>query len=122
MKVRHLSKLSVHHSDALDDKYSVAEKDLPADLATKHTHYNGRQVHWITNFGFQHKATGATAATRLEESYDIELDAPPEAQAQHVYFDGTAVQPLPTRPSDATPGKVKATLDLGDPPIGWTGH
>jgi hypothetical protein len=122
MKVHRLSQLSIHHSDALDEKYDVAEKDFPPDLTTRHASYQGRRVQWIANFGFQHKATGAPAANRLEEPYEIELAPHPAPGAQLVYFDGTTVQPLPTRPSEATPGKVKATLDLGDPPIGWTGH
>ena len=119
MPVRHLGKLSVHHSDSLDAKYNVAEKDFPPDLMTKHASYNGHPVHWIANFGFQHKATGAAVASRLEETYEIEIDGHQQPDARLVYFDGDAVQPLDTRPSD-TPGKVKATLDLGDPPIGWT--
>ena len=122
MKVRHLSKLSVHHSEALDDKYDVSEKDFPPDLLTKHAHYQGQPVHWIANFGYQHKATRAAPPTQLEEAYDIELDAHPHPGAQLVYFDGSAVQPLATRPSESTPGKVKATLNLGDPPIGWGGR
>ena len=122
MKVHHLSKLSIHHSESLHEKYNVAEKNFPPELLTKHTHFNGRRIHWITNFGYQHKATGTPAAGRLDETYDIELDPHPEPDARLVYFDGITVQPLETRPSDTTPGKVKATLDLGDPPIGWTGH
>ncbi len=119
MKVCQLGQIAVHHSDAIDAKYTVAEKAFPPDLMTKHTSFNGKPIHWIANFGYQHKATGAAAAGRLDEPYDIELAAHHIANAQLVYFDGAAVQPLPTRPSDTTPGKVKATLDLGDPPIGW---
>ena len=121
MPVRHLSKLSVHHSDALDQQYHVAEKDFPPELA-QHTHHAGQPINWITNFGYRHKATGEAAAGQLHESYDIELDAPASSAARLVYFDGTAVQPLATRASDTTAGKVKATLNLGDPPIGWTSH
>lgn len=120
MKVRHLTQLSVHHSDTLDDKYDVAEKPLPPDLSTKHPTYQGKPVHWIGNFGYSHKGTRAAPPTHLEESYDLELDAHQNPEAHLVYFDGSAVQPLSTRPSDGTPGRVKATLDLGDPPIGWT--
>jgi hypothetical protein len=122
MQIRHLSKLSVHHSEALDGKYDVVEKDFPPDMQAKHSRYNGHPIVWIANFGYRHKATGAAVAGRMEETYDIELDRPGEPRAQLVYFDGAAVQPLATRPSDTAPGKVKATLDLGDPPIGWTGH
>jgi len=67
MKARHFSKLSVHHSDKLDNQYEVAEKDFPADLMAKHTHYNGRRIRWLANFGYRHKATGAAVAGRLEE-------------------------------------------------------
>jgi hypothetical protein len=120
MKVRHLSHLSVHHSDALDEKYEVAEKAFPPDLLPQHGTYQGQPVHWIANFGYVHKGTRAAPPETLEEAYDIELAAQPQLGAQLVYFDGSAVQPLATRPSDATPGKLKATLNLGDPPIGWT--
>jgi hypothetical protein len=122
MKVRHLSQLSVHHSDHLDDTYDVAEKEFPPELTTKHTHHEGQPIHWIANFGYRHKASGAAVAGRLEESYDIELDRHENPAAHLVYFDGTGVQPVEARPSDTAPGKVKATLNLGDPPIGWTGH
>jgi len=120
MPVTHLSKVSVHHSDNLAANYDVAEKDLPPDLHTVHTHYNGAPVSWMTNFGFRHKPSGQAVAGHLEESYDIELDPGTRSNAALVYFDGAAVQPLATRPSDTTPGKVKATLNLGDPPIGWS--
>ena len=120
MKVHHLSKLSIHHSESLDDKYTVAEKDFPPNLR-EHASYAGRPIQWIANFGYQHKASGAAAGARLEEAYDVELDAHQRPEARLVYFDGIAVQPLATRPSDTAPGKLKATLDLGDPPIGWAG-
>jgi hypothetical protein len=120
MKVRHLSKLSVHHSDQLDEKYHVAEKELPPDLMTKHTHHEGRPIHWVTNFGYRHKASGAAVAGQLEESYEVELERHEHPDARLVFFDGTGVQPLEMRPSDTAPGKVKASLNLGDPPIGWT--
>jgi hypothetical protein len=120
MKVSHLSKLSVHHSDNLAAKYDVSEKEFPPGLLAKFTHFNGSPIQWITNFGFRHKPTGPSVAGHLEESYDIELDPSPNPGAQLVYFDGTAVHALATQPSDTTPGKIKATLTLGDPPIGWT--
>ena len=122
MKVHPLGQIAVHHSESIDAKYAVAEKAFPPDLLTKHAAFNGKPIHWIANFGYRHKTSGAAAAERLEEQYEIELDAHPNPQAQLVYFDGAAVQPLKTRPSDTRPGRVKATLDLGDPPIGWGGR
>ena len=120
MKVRHLLKLSVYHSDELDDQFHVAEKEFPPELASQHTHHKGRRIQWVANFGYRHKATGAAVAGRLEEYYDIELDQHADPDASLVYFDGAAVEPLDARPSDTTPGKVKASLNLGDPPIGWS--
>lgn len=122
MPVRHLANLSVHHSDAIDSQYNVAEKAFPPGLLATHTQYNGQPIQWMTNFGYQHKPSAAPVAGRMQEPYDIELNSPAHPAAQLVYFDGAAVQPLATRPSDTTPGKVKATLDLGDPPIGWSSH
>ena len=120
MKVSQLSMLSVHHSDNLAARYDVAEKDFPPDLLAKFTHFNGAPIRWMINFGFRHKPTGPDVAGHLDESYDIELDPGPNPTAQLVFFDGTAVHPLATRPSDTAPGKIKASLTLGDPPIGWT--
>ena len=43
------------------------------------------------------------------------------ANAEYVYFNGKEILTLPTGPSAANPGKVRAVLTLGDPPIGWVG-
>jgi hypothetical protein len=51
--------------------------------------------------------------------YEILLDQ--IANAEYVYFNGKEILTLPTGPSAANPGKVRAVLTLGDPPIGWVG-
>jgi hypothetical protein len=118
MKVKALSKISIHHSDHLDNKYTVSEKPFPDNLQTT---YNGKSIRWITNFGYQRKENSAEVKGQLEENYDIEIEKDSNPNAVLVYFDGASVKELTTRPSDTTPGKIKATLNLGDPPVGWAG-
>lgn len=121
MNVKALDKISIHHSDTLDTKYTVSEKPFPANLLTTYTTYKGKSIRWVTNFGYQRKDNNANVRGTLEEDYEIEIDKDSNPNALLVYFDGTGVRELATRPSDTTPGKVKATLNLGDPPIGWSG-
>jgi hypothetical protein len=119
MKVKAFSQLSIHYSDRLDTQYTVDEKPFPANLLTEHAAYKGRRIRWITNFGFRRKDNAAAVTGTLDEDYAIELDQDPSPRAVLVFFDGSRVRELDARPSDTAPGKVRATLNLGDPPIGW---
>ena len=106
-------KLRVKTPDALD-VYEVVEKEHPASLRSSpdYTLYD-----WVGNFGlkgFKGKKTPA--------AYEVQLEEKPGKGV--VYWDGTkTVQVAGKDLSDVTDGgrKYKAfSLDLGDPPIGWT--
>lgn len=108
-----LKNINIYVSSALDNKYTVSNKPLPANLPDS---FKGKDLHWFSNFGFKFRANNAEPRHHLEETYDIELD---KAGSMLVIFDGGNVQELEFRDSDTDPLKVKTTLDLGDPPLGW---
>lgn len=117
------NKIIVIISDKLDKRYDVVKKsNLPADITFK-----GKKVSWITSFGFRPKPGISVAQSELdnqgfmkdalEEAYSIKLA---KAGEDLVYYDGSNPQGLTYTPSNAKMGDmVEATLQAGDPPVGW---
>lgn len=118
------NKITVIISDKLDKRYEVVKKSgLPANII-----YKGKKVNWVTNFGFKPKPGISVAQSKLdnqgfmkddlEEAYTIRLA---KAGENLVYYDGSNAQGLAYDPPNATMGEtVEATLQAGDPPVGWS--
>ena len=96
-------------------RYTVWQKDIPDEI--QGATYQGSPVIWVNNFGLKRVGSDDYEAT-VSEPYTVILDEVP-AEATAVYHDGRNVRPLGTTPAGG--GRVEATLDLGDPPVGWTG-
>jgi hypothetical protein len=113
MKSFKQGKLRVKTPDALDD-YEVVEKEHPASLVNS-PDYN--LYDWVGNFGLKN-FKGKKAPT----AYEVQLEEKPGKQV--VYWDGEKTVIVDGKNlRDVTDGgrKYKAfSLDLGDPPIGWT--
>jgi hypothetical protein len=95
--------------------YAVWQKEMPAKLPEE---YEGRTIHWFNNFGL--KRRGSDEYTYRVPAYTIIVDKGPRG-ATLVYFDEQSdpqLNPLETTEVD---GQLHATLDLGDPTIGWAG-
>jgi hypothetical protein len=103
--------LRVKTPDALDT-YEFVEKPLPASLRNSpdYTRYE-----WVGNFGLKDFKGNRTPAP-----YEVQLEDRPGKGV--VYWDGQKTVPVKAL-SDVSDGgrRYKAfSLDLGDPPIGWT--
>jgi hypothetical protein len=102
--------LTAAHAD-----YEVYQKDIPLELAGR-TH-QGMPVHWLNNFGLKHKVSGEFAADVPQFSLLFEHIS----GADFVFYDGKNIQPLATLHDSRGANQVRASLSLGDPPIGWVG-
>lgn len=96
--------------------HRIVKKDIPK--SARDQLWNGKPVAWFNNFGIRRGGRFVNFA------YSVIID-PPDGDHTLVYFDGKSVQPfagadLDRSPSDH-PGKWRATLRLGDPPLGWGG-
>lgn len=100
---------------AAHQPYEVYQKPIPGLL--KGRFHRNKTINWMNNFGLVLKDKQIFADEVPE--YEILLDQ--IANAEYVYFNGKEILTLPTGPSAANPGKVRAVLTLGDPPIGWVG-
>jgi hypothetical protein len=117
-------KLTVRISDTLDQWYTVKKKP---NKAPKHDD-KGRPIQWVACFGFALKPgvgqgnrkldSDGFISGELEEAYTISLTKDGD---QLVYYDGKKIEALAYSPGNARPGDtVRATLKVGDPPIGWS--
>ena len=117
-KRRFRGEISVVLGDDIENSYSVSAKDFPDDLPSTWTppgESAAKEITWLGNFGLS--ASDGTPAERVlpgGAKYAVHL-----AKAKvHVYYDGSEVRKLSTRPVPGQPDLVQADLDLGDPPIG----
>ncbi len=117
-------KVTVRVSDNLDKRYDVRKKP---NKAPSHDD-KGRPIQWVACFGFALKKGVDKGNLKLddedfikgelEEAYTISL---PKDGDDLVYYDGKQIKTLAYSPGNAKPGDaVRATLKIGDPPIGWT--
>jgi hypothetical protein len=100
---------------AAHQPFEVFQKSIPGLL--KGRLHRNKTINWMNNFGLVDKEKHIFVDAVPQ--YEILLDQ--IENAEYVYFDGKAILALPTAPSSEHPGKVRAVLSLGDPPIGWVG-
>lgn len=97
-------------------QHRIVKKDIPQ--SARDQLWNGRPVEWFNNFGIRR------AGQFVNFAYSVVID-PPDGEKTLVYFDGKTVQPFADADLDRAPGdhpgKWRATLRLGDPPLGWGG-
>jgi hypothetical protein len=113
MKSLREGQLRVKTPDALD-AYEVVEKAFPASLLQSPDY---ARYEWVGNFGLKgFKGNKAPAA------YEVQLEEKPGRKV--VYWDGGKTVVLGAKDlTDVSEGgrKYKAfSLDLGDPPVGWS--
>ncbi len=92
--------------------YRVFQKEIPTHLKGKK--HKDQPVTWINNFGLKEKRKRKYAETVPE--YTIMLDH--IEGVEYVYFDGSEIKPLFASRHENDPSKVRATLTIGDPPVG----
>jgi hypothetical protein len=105
-----------HIAVVLNDRhagYRVFHKAIPLHL--KGRQYDGKEVHWVNNFGL--KKQGQQQYSAQVPEYTVMLNH--IENAAYVLFDGKEIRPLAVGPHEEDLTKVKALLGLGDPPIGW---
>ena len=90
----------------VDDKYEAYSKPVPEP-----TPYQDGYITWFNNFGIREKSTGKTK----DITYVVTLQAPPTGKRLFVLYGG---EPHEIQPEAAGNGKVKFTLNVGDPPSG----
>jgi hypothetical protein len=110
----HQAAVRVRLRGDVEADYDVVQKEIPESL--QNATYNGKPVRWINNFGVRRK--GRDQFEQRVSAYELSLEK--VEGAEYVYFDGQNIRGLGVAPDDEDAARVKATLDLGDPPVGWT--
>jgi len=90
----------------VDDKYEGYSKDIPEPMQ-----HQGGTITWFNSFGVREKSSGKNANV----TYKVTLQALPAGKKLFVLYGG---EPHEISTDDAGKGKIKFTLDVGDPPIG----
>jgi hypothetical protein len=91
----------------VDDKYEAYSKEIPAP-----TPYQNGVITWFNNFGVREKSDKKNA----DVTYTVTLQAPPEGSQLFVFYGG---QPHAMPTESGGNGKIKYTLNVGDPPNGF---
>lgn len=91
----------------VDEKYEAYSKDIPDP-----TPFENGYITWFNAFGVKEKSSGKNANV----TYKVTLQAPPTGKRLFVFYDGTTHE-ISTQ--DAGSGKVRFTLNVGDPPTGY---
>lgn len=91
----------------VDDKYEAYSKDIPEP-----TPYQGGFITWFNAFGVKEKKSGKDA----DVTYKVTLQTPPTGKRLFALYGGEPHE-IPTE--DAGNGKVRYTLNVGDPPNGY---
>ena len=81
-------------------------------------HYQGRPITWLNKFGLKRRGSDAYAAS--VPAYWIVLEKGPEGAAL-VAYEPQGDPPLRELETEEVDGQVQATLDRGDPAVGWAG-
>ena len=89
------------------NKYDVVSKAIPEPSP-----YEGGTITWFNAYGVKEKATGKYA----DISYTVTLSALPKGKKLFVLL-SSGIQEVPTK--SAGSGKIKFTLAIGDPPMGY---
>ncbi|HET9913253.1 MAG TPA: hypothetical protein VFQ13_15260, partial [Anaerolineales bacterium] len=91
----------------VDDKYEAYSKPIPEP-----TPYDNGFITWFNAFGVREKESRKDANV----NYTVFLQAPPTRKTLFALYDG---KPHEIKPEDADKGRVKFTLSVGDPPVGY---
>src|SRR5512138_4014843 len=109
-KVKGNNKIKDYDSELeieVDDKYEAYSKDIPEP-----TPFEDGHITWFNAFGVKEKSSGKNANV----TYKVTLQAPPTGERLFVLYGGS---PHEISPDNAGNGKVKFTLNVGDPPTGY---
>jgi hypothetical protein len=87
--------------------YDVVSKTIPEPSP-----YEGGKITWFNAYGVKEKATGKYA----DISYTVTLSALPAGKKLFALLP-SGIQEIPTKAGGR--GKVKFTLAIGDPPLGY---
>ena len=90
----------------VDDKYEAYSKEVHEP-----TPFDGGYITWFNAFGVKEKATGKDTNIK----YKVTLQKLPSGKRLFYLYEN---KPQEIFPETATKGKVKFTLDIGDPPTG----
>jgi len=90
----------------VDDKYEAYSKPIPEP-----TPYQDGFITWFNAFGVKEKSTGKDANV----TYKVTLRSFPSGKRLFALYDG---EPHEIKTEPAGNGKVKYTLNVGDPPNG----
>jgi hypothetical protein len=94
--------------------YGVWQKEMPQDIPTE---YDGSPIDWFNNFGL--KRAGSDAYEVTVPAYTIIVDKDPGGR-HLISYDATRTPALALLATVEERGKLHATLDRGDPAVGWT--
>ena len=94
-------------------EYGVWQKELPADIPDT---YDGRPITWFNNFGL--KARGSDRYSESVPAYTLIVDKVPK-DAVLVAYEEQADPSLYVLDTVEVDGELHATLDRGDPTVGW---
>lgn len=95
-------------------KFVVVEKDMPTKLPTHKAGDPNFKYEWFACFGIRHLKTGGRHGDFADIHYTIILDALPAGKRLFAFYGGQ-VHELPTQ---SIGNRIKASLNVGDPPIG----
>jgi len=110
---RRAQRMRVRLTPAAAEEYGVWQKEMPADLPQS---YEGRPITWFNNFGLKRRGSDAYEAS--VPAYTIIVDKGP-ADAVLVAYDAQADPSLYALDTVEVDGELHATLDRGDPAVGW---
>jgi hypothetical protein len=95
-------------------KFIVVTKDLPADIPAHKSGDPDFKYDWFACFGIRRKKADGSPGDFANITYNITLDPLPKGKKLFAYYGGQ-VRSLAYKTAG---GKIKATLKVGDPPIG----
>ena len=109
-RIKGNDKISKYDSELeidVDDRYEAYSKPIPEP-----TPYENGLITWFNAFGVREKASRKDANV----TYEVIRRTPPTTKRLFVLYDG---KPHEIKPENADKGRVKFTLNVGDPPVGY---
>ncbi len=114
-KGKHASRMfEIDLGDNDINKFMVVEKDMPANLPTQKADDPNFKYDWFTCFGIRKLKDNGQQGDFADITYTVTLDPLPEGKQLFAFYGGQ-VHSLSYR---STGNKIRATLNVGDPPIG----
>ncbi len=95
-------------------KFVVVEKDMPTNLPTHKAGDPNFKYEWFACFGVRHRKAGGQHGDFADIHYTITLDPLPAGKRLFAFYGGQ-VHELSTQ---SVGNRIKASLNVGDPPIG----